>query len=70
MPTSNYGVDVAEVSEAAYHRARGMLCSDLWVREGMKPDSPLLAKEEAELLQGYTALRRAVEPPGRLRVGS
>ncbi len=56
-----YGVQPAQVREAAYHRAQGMLCSDRWVNEGQPANSPLLAQEEDELVKAYTALREVVE---------
>ncbi len=55
-----YGVPVDRVRQAAYHRAQGMLQSDLWVNQGKPPDSPLLDVEEEELAEGYTALRNAL----------
>lgn len=55
------GVQPAQVREAAYHRAQGMLCSDRWVNEGQPANSPLLAQEEDELVKAYTALRAVVE---------
>ena len=58
-----YGVPPERVQDAAYHRAQGMLCSDLWVNDGRRVDSPLLAQEEEELVKAYTALRAAVEQP-------
>jgi hypothetical protein len=45
---------------ASAHRARAMGLSDQWVREGCKPDSPLLALEHAALVRAYAALLAAV----------
>ena len=56
-----YGIPLAQVREAAYHRAQGMLYSDRWVNEGQPANSPLLAQEEDELVKAYTALREVVE---------
>jgi hypothetical protein len=56
-----YGVSPAQVREAAYHRAQGMLYSDRWVNEGQPANSPLLAQEEDALVKAYTALREVVE---------
>ena len=55
-----YGVESAKFKEAAYQRAMGMLYSDLWVNAGKPVDSPLLAKEEEALYQGYSALKEAI----------
>ena len=55
-----YGLVADGVREAAYHRAQGMLYSDLWVNNGQEESSPLLAQEEEELVKAYTALRAAV----------
>jgi hypothetical protein len=59
-----YGLATDRVREAAYHRAQGMLYSDLWVNDGQEASSPLLAQEEEELVKAYTALRAAVGQPG------
>jgi hypothetical protein len=55
-----YGVKPGQVRQAARHRAMGMLYSDQWVNEGRQATSPLLAQEEDELVQAYTALRAAL----------
>jgi uncharacterized protein (DUF697 family) len=55
-----YNVPVEKVQKAAYHRAQGMLQSDLWVNQGKPAGSPLLALEEEELAKGYTELRSAL----------
>lgn len=55
-----YGVGSDTFKEAAYYRALGMLYSDLWVNEGKPADSPLLAKEEEALCEGYKALKEAI----------
>ena len=41
-------------------RVRAMDLSDRWVREGCKPDSPLLQLERASLVRSYAALLAAV----------
>ncbi len=56
-----FGIDPASLRPAAFHRAQGMLLSDLWVKDGQKPDSSLLAQEEAELAKGYSMLREALQ---------
>ena len=56
-----YGLQPAQVREAAYHRAQAMLCSDKWVNAGRPANSQLLAQEEDELVKAYTALREVVE---------
>jgi hypothetical protein len=53
-------VPPSPVREAAGHRAEATRISDTWVAEGRDPASPLLARERAELVAGYTALREAV----------
>ena len=55
-----YRLDPADVREAAYHRARAMVYSDAWVISERDPDSPLLLREQNELLRSYAALRRVV----------
>jgi hypothetical protein len=55
-----YGKEVEKFKEAAYHRAQGMLYSDLWVNEGKPDDSLMLLQEEEELYFGYKALNEAV----------
>jgi hypothetical protein len=55
-----YGAASDKFKEAAYHRARGMLCSDLWVNQGKPEGSPLLVQEEEALYQGYKALKEAI----------
>lgn len=55
-----YGEGSEKFKEAAYHRAMGMLYSDLWVNEGKPVDSPLLSREEEELYLGYKALKEAI----------
>jgi hypothetical protein len=55
-----YGEQPEKFKEAAYHRAMGMLYSDLWVNEGKPANSPLLVKEEEALYQGYKALKEAI----------
>ena len=55
-----YGEPEAEVRPAAVHRARAMDLSDQWIREGCRPDSPLLPLEHAALVRCYAALLAAV----------
>jgi hypothetical protein len=55
-----YGEPEAEVRPAAVHRARAMDLSDQWIREGCRPDSPLLPLEHAALVRSYAALLAAV----------
>ena len=45
---------------AAAHRARAMDLSDEWIRQGCRPDSPLLPLEHAALVRSYAALLAAV----------
>jgi hypothetical protein len=52
-----YGLKAESVHQAAYHRAQGMLYSDLWVNDGKNSDSPYLQREEEELARGYALLR-------------
>jgi len=56
-----YGVKPELVLEAACHRAQGMLYSDQWVNGRRDVNSPLLDREEEELVQAYQALRKAVQ---------
>ena len=55
-----YGEPETEVRPAAVHRARAMDLSDQWIREGRRPDSPLLPLEHAALVRCYAALLAAV----------
>ena len=55
-----YGEPETEVRPAAVHRARAMDLSDQWIREGCRPDSPLLPLEHAALVRCYAALLAAV----------
>lgn len=48
------------VRPAAVYRTEAMDLSDLWVAEGCRPDSPLLAQEHAALVRSYAALLAAV----------
>jgi hypothetical protein len=52
-----YGSPSEKFKEAAYHRAMGMLYSDIWVNQGKLIGSPLLLQEEEALYQGYKALK-------------
>ena len=55
-----FGETEALVRPAAVHRVRAMDLSDQWVREGCRPDSPLLTLERAALVRAYAALLAAV----------
>ena len=55
-----YGESADAVRPAAVHRARAMDLSDQWIREGCRPDSPLLPLEHAALVRAYAALLAAV----------
>jgi hypothetical protein len=55
-----FGETEAMVRPAAVHRVRAMDLSDQWVREGCRPDSPLLPLEHAALVRAYAALLAAV----------
>jgi hypothetical protein len=55
-----YGAESDKFKEAAYHRAMGMLYSDLWVNQGKPAASPLLMQEEEELYLGYKALKEVI----------
>jgi len=55
-----YGEPEAEVRPAAVHRARAIDLSDQWIREGCRPDNPLLPLEHAALVRCYAALLAAV----------
>ena len=44
--------------------------SDRWVREGCRPDSPLIEQEREALVRSYSALLAAVHPgAGERRAG-
>ena len=55
-----FGETEAVIRPAVVHRVRAMDLSDQWVREGCRPDSPLLPLERAALVRAYTALHAAV----------
>jgi hypothetical protein len=55
-----YGVGEGDVRVAAEQRAVAMRHSDQWVREGCKPESPLVAEERAALVRSYAGLLSAV----------
>jgi hypothetical protein len=55
-----YRVDAKTAYQAAEYRAKGMLFSDQWVRQGLNPNSPLLAKEEEMLCKSYILLKNAL----------
>jgi hypothetical protein len=56
-----YGIAPERARPAALHRAQAMDLSDRWVRDGKDPSSPLLGEIRAELLQGYVALKQALD---------
>jgi hypothetical protein len=55
-----YGVAAEKVRPAAFHRAQGMLYSDLWVNAGKPKNSSLLEREETELFKSYELLKQAL----------
>ena len=55
-----YQLPDSEVRPAAAHRTQAMDLSDQWIREGCRPDSPLLPLEHAALVRAYAALLAAV----------
>jgi hypothetical protein len=55
-----YTVDAASVRQAAELRARAMVFSDLWVRQGCDLGSPLLVEELTCLVRSYGSLLAAV----------
>jgi hypothetical protein len=55
-----YGVDPADVREAAALRAEAMDVSDRWVEAGCNPEDPALAEERALLVRSYASLLAAV----------
>ena len=55
-----YGKESEKFKEAARQRALGMLYSDIWVNQGKRAGSPLLAQEEEALYRGYKALKEAI----------
>ena len=55
-----YGIESEKIHDAAFHRALGMLYSDLWVNAGKPAGSPLLDQEEEELYKSYVALKEAI----------
>jgi hypothetical protein len=55
-----FGVTEEAVRPVAVHRMEAMDLSDQWVREGCRPDSPLLPRERAALVRAYAALFAAV----------
>jgi hypothetical protein len=55
-----YGVDPAEVRQAAALRAQAMDVSDRWVAAGCDVEDPLLAEERALLVRSYASLLAAV----------
>lgn len=56
----SYGVDPAEVEDAARLRAEAMDVSDRWVEAGCDPEDPDLARERALLVRSYAGLLAAV----------
>ncbi len=59
---AEYSIDPASVRAAAEYRARAMVTSDRWVKDGCDGNSPALAQEEEDLRRSYIALRAAVGP--------
>ena len=55
-----YATDVDKVRPAAELRARAMVFSDLWVRQGCDLGSPLLVEELTCLVRSYGSLLEAV----------
>jgi hypothetical protein len=55
-----YGVEAADVRQAAALRAEAMDVSDRWVEAGCDPEDPRLAEERALLVRSYAALLAAV----------
>ncbi|MCC7164509.1 MAG: hypothetical protein IT331_18595 [Anaerolineae bacterium] len=55
-----YGAEPVGAHKAAEHRARAMVYSDEWIKQGKLTDSPLIAQEQAELEKCYTTLKRAI----------
>jgi hypothetical protein len=55
-----YGVDAADVRQAAALRAEAMEVSDRWVEGGCDPADPRLAEERALLVRSYASLLAAV----------
>ena len=55
-----YGVDPADVRQAAALRAEAMDVSDRWVAAGCDVDDPLLAQERGLLVRSYASLLAAV----------
>jgi len=55
-----FGKPKAALIKAAEQRARGILLSDQWVRNGMDEGSPLLVLEEEALCSGYSLLREVL----------
>ena len=55
-----YAVDAQTVRAAAQLRARAMVFSDLWVRQGCDLGSPLLVEELTCLVRSYGSLLAAV----------
>jgi hypothetical protein len=59
-----FGETEAVIRPAVVHRVRAMDLSDQWVREGCRPDSPLLPLERAALVRAYVALLAPVHHEG------
>jgi hypothetical protein len=57
---SVFGVAESDARPAAAHRCDAMAISDLWVAQGRRPDSQLLALERAALVRSYEALLAAL----------
>lgn len=55
-----YGAERQGARQAAEHRTQAMVYSDDWIKQGKLGDSPLIVKEQAELEECYTILKRAI----------
>jgi hypothetical protein len=61
-----YGAEPVGARKAAEYRTQAMVFSDDWIKQGKQPDSPLIAREEAELVKCYTTLKQAINFPNLL----
>jgi hypothetical protein len=52
------------VRDAARRRARAMRISDAWIGDGCDLADPRIAAERAELVAGYTSLRKVIGARG------
>lgn len=55
-----YGAEPQGARKAAEYRTQAMVYSDDWIKQGKLSDSPLIAKEQAELEKCYVELKRAI----------